>query len=345
MTDSCEPYQAPRWLPGGHLQTLYAHFYPALPEVPYHRERWILPDGDFIDLDWVDGRVDAPLVVLFHGLEGNSSGHYATSLMDALRMRGWRGVVPNFRGCSGEANRLPRAYHSGDSAEIEMILRRLRQENGRAPLLAIGISLGGNALLKWLGESGPKALDFVDAAAAISAPLDLTVSGRTLDAGLNRLTYTRHFLRTLKPKALNKIATHRLPLNPRDVRAAKTLYAFDELYTAPIHGFRSADDYWQRASSKPWLNSISVPTLIINAKNDPFLPASALPTPEEVSQVVTLDFPAEGGHVGFVTGPFPGNLSWLPKRTLGFFDDCLALSQVAHDSQKRHNSAAYCTAD
>lgn len=337
------PYRAPSWLPGGHLQTIYAYFFPPLPEVPYHRERWILPDEDFIDLDWMDPptATPAPLLVLFHGLEGNSRGHYALTLMDAASKQGWRGVVPHFRSCSGEPNRLPRAYHSGDSAEIEMILCRLRRENPNVPLFAVGISLGGNALLKWLGENGPDAARLVDAAAAVSAPLDLAAAGHQLDRGFNRLSYVRHLLRTLKRKTLAKIAAHRLPINPATMRKANTLYAFDDLYTAPMHGFRDADDYWRRASSKPWLNSIAVPTLIINAKNDPFMPAAALPEPHEVSAQVTLEFPDQGGHVGFVSGPFPGNLAWLPARILDYFDHHPPAPKLADPMQTRHNSSEY----
>ncbi len=338
------PYRAPRWLPGGHLQTLYAALFARTPAVSYRRERWILPDGDFIDLDWLDGDATAPLVVLFHGLEGSSRGHYALTLMDALRRRGWRGVVPHFRGCSGEPNRLPRGYHSGDSAEIDLVLRRCRAESARSPLFAAGVSLGGNALLKWLGENGPECAAIVDAAAAISAPLDLTAAGRALDRGFNRHTYVRHFLRTLRRKALEKIASHRMPLSAAAIRAVSTLHEFDELFTAPLHGFRDADDYWTRASSKPWLNSISVPTLVINARNDPFLPAAALPQAQEVSPQVTLDFPAQGGHVGFVHGPFPGSLDWLPQRVLAFFEAHRARAAVADANQSRHNSPACVTA-
>ena len=338
-------YRAPRWLPGGNLQTIYAYFFPPLPEVPYQRERWVLPDGDFIDLDWMQAlpgaSPHAPLLVLFHGLEGDSRGHYALTLLDAARKLGWRGVVPHFRGCSGEPNRLPRAYHSGDSAEIEMILRRLRRENPNVPLLAIGISLGGNVLLKWLGENGPEAARLVDAAVAVSAPLDLAAAGRQLDRGFNRLTYVRHLLRTLKRKTLDKIATHRLPIDVKALRRVATLHSFDGLYTAPVHGFRGADDYWHRASSKPWLNSIVVPTLIVNAKNDPFMPASALPSMQDVSAQVTLEYPEQGGHVGFVSGPFPGNLAWLPRRVLGFFQSHMPAMKLADSSQTRHNSSSY----
>lgn len=312
-------YRAPAWLPGGHVQTLYAYLFARRPAIPYRRERWCLPDGDFLDLDWVDGPEHAPLVVLFHGLEGSSRGHYACALMQAVRRRGWRGVVPHFRGCSGEPNRLPRAYHSGDSAEIGMILRRFRNEFPNDAIFAVGVSLGGNALLKWLGEGGPDCDAVVDAAAAVSAPMDLMAAGRALDRGFNRHTYVRHFLSTLRRKALDKIARHRLPVNPRDIAKASTLFRFDDLFTAPLHGFRDATDYWTRASSRPWLNSITVPTLILNARNDPFLPAAALPDVDDVSAAVTLEYPAQGGHVGFVGGPFPARLDWLPTRLLEFF--------------------------
>jgi hypothetical protein len=257
-------------------------------------------------------------VVLFHGLEGSSRSHYATSLMAALRGRGLRGVVVHFRGCGGEPNRLPRAYHSGDSQEVNWILRRLRKENGDSPLFAAGVSLGGNALLKWLGESGASAREVVNRAAAVSAPLDLMISGDVLGKGFN-LVYTRHFLRTLKAKGLNKLIRFPNLFDAARVRKASTLREFDDLVTAPLHGFRDTDDYWTRASSKPGLHAIAVPTLVLNARNDPFLPAQALPRPGEISGAVTLEHPEHGGHVGFVSGAFPGNFGWLPERVLDFF--------------------------
>jgi len=321
-------YQAPWWLPGGHAQTIYASALARRARVAYRRERWETPDSDFIDLDWLDETSDArrqtpataakvPLVVLFHGLEGSSGGHYALALMAELRSRGLRGVVAHFRGCSGEPNRLPRAYHSGDAGEIDWILRRLRARS-TGPLFAAGISLGGNALLKWLGESGASATAVVERAAAVSAPLDLMAAGDALGRGFN-LLYARHFLVTLKAKSVAKLARHPGLYDAARVRAARTLREFDDLVTAPLHGFSGTDDYWTRASSKPGLKHIQVPTLVINARNDPFLPAPALPGPADVSGAVTLEQPGEGGHVGFVSGPFPGRLDWLPRRILGFF--------------------------
>lgn len=319
MISPPQVYQAPAWLPGGHLQTIYPYFFIPLPIVPYRRERWETPDGDFIDLDWMDGPQDAPLVVLFHGLEGDSRGHYAASLMHKIRDAGWRGVVPHFRGCSGVPNRLPRAYHSGDAGEIAWVLNRLREANPGSRIHAAGVSLGGNALLKWLGSVGEHGNSILDAAAAISAPVNLHAAARALDRGFNRLTYTKHFLRTLKVKALAKIDQHRLPLARGILADASTFREFDEAFTAPIHGFAGADDYWTRSSSKADLYHIRVPTLLIHARNDPFLPASALPGQEDVSPSVTLEYPEHGGHAGFVSGPFPGNLSWLPSRLLHHF--------------------------
>ena len=319
-------YAAPRWLPGGHAQTIYAAV--VLPRAihPYHRERWETPDGDFVDLDWLAPQSPAsnsklqgtpPLIVLFHGLEGSSRSHYALAMMSLAAKRGMRAVVVNFRGCSGEPNRLARAYHSGDAPEIDWLLRRLRSRNAGAPLYAVGVSLGGNALLKWLGDSGSAARGIVDAAVAISSPLDLMAAGDALGRGFN-LVYTRNFLGTLKAKSIAKLARFPGLFDANAVQAASTLREFDNLVTAPLHGFRDTDDYWTRASSKPGLKNINVSTLVLNARNDPFLPEAALPGPAEVSAAVTLEQPDEGGHVGFVGGPFPGNFDWLPARVLGF---------------------------
>ena len=313
-------YRAPWWLPGGHLQTIYARHLAGGLSFPYRRERRQTPDGDFIDFDWLEAKADdGKLLVLFHGLEGCSRGHYVVSLLGRASELGWRAVVPHFRGCSGEANRLSRSYHSGDSREIDWILRSLKEEHPRSRIYATGVSLGGNMLLKWLGEEGANATPVIDGAAAVSVPVDLAAAAAQLDCGFKKIIYTRHFLRTLKPKVLAKITTHGLAIDDRALRSCSSFREFDDLYTAPFHGFENADDYWSRASSKPWLKQIQVPTLMINARNDPFLPESALPTREEVSGRVKLDFPGDGGHVGFVTGAFPGRLEWLPRRVLHFF--------------------------
>lgn len=317
---TASPYRAPWWLPGGDLQTIYAALFLQGPPVVYRRERWQWPDGDFVDADWSDTADErAPIVVLFHGLEGSSQSHYARHLMHALRRLGWRGVVPHFRGCSGEPNHLPRAYFAGDVAEIDAMLNRVRACFPGAPLYAVGASLGGNALLKWLGEQGRAAGTLLQAAAAISAPLDMNAAGRALDKGFNRLIYTRRFLTTLKPKSLAKAARFPGVLDSSAIAACATFAEFDTVVTARLHGYQDAADYWTRTSSKPGLKNITLPTLLLNARNDPFLPAYALPTKADISSAVTLEQPAQGGHVAFPCAPFPGRNDWLSARILAFF--------------------------
>ncbi len=314
------PYRAPWWLPGGHLQTIYASLFIRVPPVAYRRERLELADGDFLDFDWVDGVAGRPALVLFHGLEGNAESRYARDLMAEVGRRGWNGAVAHFRGCSGEHNRLPRAYFAGDSADIEHMLRHVKSHHPGAPLYAVGVSLGGNALLKWLGETGAAAAALVTRAASVSAPLDLTAAGRALDRGFNRRVYTARFLATLKCKALDKARRFPGLLDASAVATATTFREFDTLVTARLHGFRDADDYWLQVSSKYVLGAIAVPTLVINARNDPFLPHAALPTPAEVAPAVTLEQPAAGGHVAFPQGPFPGRLGWLSRRLMRHFE-------------------------
>ena len=313
-------YAAPRWLAGAHAQTIYPALFGPAPVV-FRRERIETPDGDFVDFDWQDvsgAAPGTPTVVLFHGLEGSSSSHYARALMRRLQAIGWRGVVPHFRGCSGEPNRLPRAYHSGDYAEIGWMLAMVKARLPAAPLYAVGVSLGGSALLNWLGREQERAHSTLVAAAAVSAPLDLAAAGTAIGQGFNRI-YALHFLSTLVPKALAMAQRFPGSLDSAVVRRARSMHTFDDVVTAPLHGFDSVHDYWRRASSKPWLGGIAVPTLVLNAKNDPFIPASSLPGPESVSRSVTLEQPAHGGHAGFAMSPFPGSLEWVPSRLLQFF--------------------------
>lgn len=330
------PYQAPRWLRSGHAQTIHAAKWVPHAKVNYWRERWDTPDYDFIDLDWVDNPQrelkldqpdDTPLIVLFHGLEGSSNSHYARALMHAVDVHGGRGVVVHFRGCSGELNRLPRAYHSGDSAEIDWILRRFRATRS-GPIFVAGVSIGGNVLLKWLGEQGKAARDVITRAAAISVPFDLAATSDTLARGFNRV-YTHHFLASLKAKTLLKLKRYQALCDARRLRAARTLREFDDAVTAPLHGFDDVNDYYARASCKPYLAHIATPTLLINARNDPFLPQRCLPTTDEMSPYVQLQTPAQGGHVGFVSGRFPGNINWLTLQVLYFF--AAALQPAAAD--------------
>ena len=312
-------FAPPWWLANPHLQTIYGALAVRAPRIPLRRERWDTPDGDFVDVDFMDGPAGTPWVHLYHGLEGSSNSPYARALMGHVKARGWRGSVFHFRGCSGEPNRLPRAYHSGDAQEIDWSLREVRRRAGTAPVYAAGVSLGGNALAKWLGEGGEHAREVIDAAAVISAPLDLMAAGDALGRGF-ALNYARHFLKSLKAGTLAKLERYPQLVDETAVRRSRTLREFDNVVTAPLHGFRDTDDYWTRASDKPHLKGIRVPTLIVNARDDPFVPAAALPAPDEVSRNVTLEFPDRGGHVGFVSAPFPGHIEWLPRRVLRFFE-------------------------
>ncbi|TXK27394.1 alpha/beta fold hydrolase [Ottowia sp. GY511] len=325
-------YRAPGWLPGGHLQTIWPALLArrAAAPIAYRRERWDTPDGDFVDVDWLDeGAAQSgtpvpaprPLLVLFHGLEGSSRSHYAQAFADWARSRGVAFAVPHFRGCSGAINRAPRAYHCGDWAEVGWLLLRFhahQQAAGGGPLVAAGVSLGGNALLRWAGEVGGDAARCVQAVAAVCAPLDMAAGGHAIGRGFNRQVYTRLFLRTMKAKAQAKLAQHPGLFDAARLAAARDLYAFDDLFTAPLHGFAGVEDYWARGSAKPQLANVRVPALALNARNDPFVPADSLPRPGEVGRHVTLWQPAQGGHVGFCQGPPPGHVHWLPAAVGGW---------------------------
>ena len=387
-------YDAPWWLPGGNLQTIWAALRSERylgPAPVFRRERWTTPDGDFVDVDmaptlptscgslppggaaapagWrsqtrgpgLDGEslplpgrglgalvppiVDAapfllplpsgerlglgsaseagrgrsapPLLIVFHGLEGSSASHYAEAFAAVAQTRGWACAVPHFRGCSGQINLAPRAYHSGDFEEIDWMLRRFRQAHA-GPLLAVGISLGGNALMRWAAESGAAAREVVAAVASVCSPLDLAASGDAIGRGFNRQVYTRMFLQSMKPKALQKLVQHPGLFDREALLAARTLYDFDNVFTAPLHGFKNTDDYWQRASAKPHLRRIALPALALNARNDPFVPAASLPAAQDVSEQVTLWQPGTGGHVGFPSAPFPGHVRAMPEAVVAF---------------------------
>ena len=322
-------YRAPRWtlgsgVVGGNLQTIW----PALfsrrfdgPAPAFDRERWATPDGDFIDVDFLRHAsplgADAPWLVLFHGLEGSSQSHYAQAFAHWAGVHGWAFAVPHFRGCSGELNRAPRAYHSGDYEEVGWILERLRARSA-APLVVVGISLGGNALLRWAEEAGDAAARIARCVAAVSSPIDLAAGGHAIGRGFNRWVYGRMFLNTMRPKALRKLEQHPGLFSRDAMLAARNLYEFDNLFTAPLHGFRDTEDYWARASAKPHLHRIRIPALVLNARNDPFVPAASLPAAHEVGRHVTLWQPAHGGHVGFPGGRPPGHVFTLPEAVMGW---------------------------
>jgi hypothetical protein len=317
-----DDFRAPRWLPGGHAQTIWPVFFSRRYEAArptLRRERWTAPDADFVDVDWLGDEAGATLLVLFHGLEGSSRSHYAEAFADEAQRRGWRFAVPHFRGCSGELNQAPRAYHSGDWQEVAWLLARFRERHA-GPIVAVGVSLGGNALLRYAEEAGTSARATVSAVAAISAPLDLSAGADAIGRGFGRQVYTRMFLRSMKPKALRKLAQHPGLFDAARLRRAADLRAFDDVFTAPLHGFRDAADYYARASAGPQLARIGIPALVLNARNDPFLPPHALPRPGTVGSHVTLWQPAHGGHVGFPSGRWPGHVQALPARVLGWLD-------------------------
>ena len=325
-------YRAPRWLPGGHAQTIWAAklarpFQQAAPQ--FQRQRWATPDADFIDVDFLqhpaqpgggaDGVTARPTLVLFHGLEGSSSSHYAQSFASWALQQGVNLVIPHFRGCSGELNLAPRAYHSGDHAEIDWILKRVVASQGApSPLVAAGVSLGGNALMRWAGEHGAQAAHTVQAVASICSPLDLAASGQAIGRGFNRQVYTRLFLRSMKPKAMAKWQQFPGLFDAQRLQAATDLFAFDNVFTAPLHGFVDTADYWAQASALPHLHKIQIPALALNARNDPFIPASSLPQPAQVSRHVTLWQPEHGGHVGFPAGMPLGHLAAMPHAVGGW---------------------------
>ena len=317
-------YRAPPWLPGGNLQTIWAatrsrRLPPGMALPRWQRERWTTPDGDFIDVDHVlplggdtAATAAAPRhLVLFHGLEGSSQSQYAQAFAAVAQQRGWAFSVPHFRGCSGQLNLAPRAYHSGDFEEIGWVLQRLRARS-TAPLLAVGISLGGNALLRWAQEAGDSAATTAAAVAAVCSPIDLAAAGQAIDQGFNWLVYSRMFLATMKPKALAKWQQHPGLFDRERLAAARTLFEFDNIFTAPLHGYRDTPDYWARASAKPHLARIRIPALVLNARNDPFVPAASLPRAGEVGRCVQLWQPPHGGHVGFPQGRFPGHVQAMP---------------------------------
>jgi len=315
-------YSAPLWLLGGHLQTIWPakwsrRFETTAPH--WRRERWSTPDDDFVDVDFCEANLlqnSKPLLVLFHGLEGSSSSHYSQAFADWGLQNGCDIAVPHFRGCSDTLNLAPRAYHSGDHEEVDHLLRKFKQmidAQHRPGLLAAGVSLGGNALMRWAGEHGQSAGKIVNAVASICSPLDLTASGHAIGEGFNRQVYTRMFLRSMKPKAMAKLKQYPGLFDANKLMAAQDLYTFDDVFTAPLHGFKNTDDYWLRASALQHMGNIALPALALNAKNDPFIPPCSLPTLDKVSPHVTLWQPSAGGHVGFASGSWPGHLKAMPQ--------------------------------
>ncbi|MGE0384713.1 MAG: hydrolase [Gammaproteobacteria bacterium] len=306
----------PAWfLPGPHLQTLWAALARRRTRLAVRPERLELPDGDFVDLAWT-GPDAGPVAIVLHGLEGSLDSPYAHGILAALAGAGWRAVLLHFRGCSGPPNRLPRSYHSGETGDLALLVSILRARHPQRRLVAVGFSLGGNVLLKYLGEHGAGA--GLERAVAISVPFDLADAADRLDRGFSRL-YQRRLLLSLKQRARLKAA-----LFPRHIDAAtlapmRNFRDFDDRVTAPLHGFAGADDYYRRCSSRAFMSAIAVPTLVLHARDDPFMTPRAIPKPEEISPSVRLEISAGGGHVGFVAGRVPWRpVYWLEHRILRF---------------------------
>ena len=324
---------APAWFaPGAHLQTLWGKLVRRPPTVVTRTERWPTPDGDELELQRLDGVAGAPRLLLLHGLEGTIRSHYLQGMLAQARRRGWAADVLIFRGCNGEVPRARRMYHSGETTDVDLVIRRLIAEHPHQPLLLAGFSLGGNVLLKWLGEQGDDVPAAVVAAAAVSVPFDLEKGSRRIERGFSRV-YSRHFLRTLRVKAMAKLARDPGVFDAARLAAAKSIFEFDDAVTAPLHGFADARDYYTRSSSLPFLHRIRTPTLLLSAQDDPFLPCEVLDDVEVVarnSDFLVAEFPAHGGHVGFVGGRLP----WRPRyhaeeRLFAFFRDQLASSTLS----------------
>jgi uncharacterized protein len=301
------------WLPGAHLQTLYPSLLRRRVSPALRRQRLELPDGDFLDIDWtaVPG---APRILVVHGLEGSLDSHYSGALLDCLARHGYQAGLLYFRGRSGASNRLARSYHSGDSADLDYVVRTLGQSAHTRVAAAVGFSLGGNVLLKWLGEQGKHAP--LQTAVAISVPFDLDAAARRLQHGLSRI-YRNHLLGRLRQAVRVKAQFHTPPVPLQQVQQLRSFREFDNAITAPLHGFRDVDEYYRLSSSRQFLKQICIPTLLLQARDDPFLPASALPAATDLSATVTMELSAHGGHVGFVSGKHPGRaVYWLEQRIL-----------------------------
>ncbi|HEY5701626.1 MAG TPA: hydrolase [Gammaproteobacteria bacterium] len=311
-------FQPAWWLPSAHLQTLWPALFRLRPRPPTSRERMELDDGDFVDLDWACGPGHRTALIL-HGLEGSSRSHYARSMLSTLNARGWRAGVMHFRGCSGELNRLPRNYHSGDTRDLDFVAERIRQRWPDTPLAVIGFSLGGNVLLKWLAER--RAAAPVSAAVAVSVPFQLDKVASRLGAGASRL-YQWRLLSGLRRKMYKKLRERPLPITRDAVDAGKDFFSFDDRITAPLHGFAGADDYYRKSSCGQYLRTIEKPTLVIHALDDPFMVEDVVPAAAATSAYVRLEVSCGGGHVGFVSGVNPLRPRyWLEERIPQFLDD------------------------
>ena len=326
------PYAPAWWIPGAHLQTVWGKFFRRQPQIAARRVRWNTPDGDFLDLWRVDAHPDSPRLLLLHGLEGGPRSHYARGLLAEARRRGWGADLLVFRSCGTELNRTPRFYHSGETGDLAFALERLIGEFPASPFLLAGVSLGGNVLLKFLGERGATVPGQIVATAAVSVPYDLARSSRHIDQGISRV-YQSHFLRSLERKAALKHAAFPDRIPKAALARSQSLYAFDDDVTAPLHGFTDAEDYYSQSSAIRWLSGVTVPTLLLSAIDDPFLPADVLDRVRAVASAnpaLEVEFVERGGHVGFVGGRVPWRPIYYLEHRLGeFFAEQLSAKAVA----------------
>lgn len=314
-------YEAPWWLPGPHLQTLWGKLFRRPPIQPTRAERLETPDGDFLDIHHLEGPPGAPLLVLLHGLEGGLRSHYIQGLLGEARVRGWRGAVIIFRSCGNEMNRARRSYHSGETSDLDFALTHLTRQSPGSPVLLAGASLGGNVLLKYLGEQGKGVPSQIRGAVAISVPFDLARSSRHIDRGFARV-YQHHFLRSLRRKARAKAGMYPDMFPVEKLATVRTMYDFDDSFTAPVHGFQDAEDYYRKSSSLGWIGHISINTLLLSAIDDPFLPEQVLDEVRDVAEgnrFLHIEFSRQGGHVGFVTGTNPFRPTYFLDKRAGDF--------------------------
>lgn len=313
-----EHYKSPPLLSNGHIQTVFSSLFRKVENPSYDRERIDTEDGDFLDLDWArDG--NRRVAIVSHGLEGSSGRNYVTGMVRALKKGGWDSVAWNFRSCSGETNRLLKMYHSGASYDLAAVVEHVAGKNQYDEIALIGFSMGGNITLVHLGEEGEKINPLVKKAVTFSVPCDLKGSSVELKR-LSRKIYMIRFLRTLKGKVEEKARLNPGKVDLKDLNKITDFKGFDDQFTAPFHGFKDALDYWEKCSSKQFIPNIKVPTLIVNAKNDPFLSNSCFPFEEaENNECVTLETPESGGHVGFVSFNRE-NIYWSEERAVSFLN-------------------------
>lgn len=313
-------HRAPWCLPGGHLQTIYPALFRRVPQVASQTERLELADGDFIDLEWsVQGRLR--LAILSHGLEANSQTEYIQGMAAALIRRGWDVLAWNFRGCGQEPNRLLRMYHSGATEDLHAVVSHALVKHAAPAIDLIGFSLGGNLTLKYLGEDAAGLSPRLRRAVAFSVPCDLACASRQLALRSNWL-YMERFMRAMRAKIREKQRRFPDQLDLTGLQRIRTFEEFDDRFTAPIHGFRDAADYWARNSCRPFLPAIRVPTLLVNAQNDPFLGPACYPREEAAaSEFFHFEAPASGGHVGFPVC-HNGGESWAETRAAQFLGAC-----------------------